>query len=344
MKIQDTKAIIMAGGRGTRLMPLTKKLPKPLMPVLNRPVIFYTIDLLRNYGINNIGITLMHMPQMIINSTNQNFLGRFDYFIEEHPLGTAGSVKSVSNWLDQTAPFIVISGDALTNIDLDGIVKAHLSSNADITMAVKEVKNPALYGVVKTDKDGFISEFLEKPKNGEIDSNLINCGIYIINPQILKKIPKNIAFDFSRDLFPLILKSGKKIFTYKLDGYWCDIGCIEEYFKANMDMLNEINGLNMFNKNREGLLNTAIRRTFLGKNSFIGLKVEIGNNVVIGDNCYINGNISLSDCIIADNTFLDVSCHNVIATPEHYIPIQVSHQIFQKPQEKPQIAVNNGYN
>lgn len=332
----------MAGGRGTRLMPLTKKIPKPLMPILNRPVVFYTIELLRSYGINDIAITLMHMPDMIIDTINQNFSGRFDYFIEKKPLGTAGSIKAVKDWLDDEIPFIVISGDALTNIDLNSIYQAHIDSNADITMAVTEVKNTAIYGVVKTNKEGFIIDFLEKPKIQEIDSNLINCGIYIINPKVLKQIPKNTPFDFARDLFPIILKNRQKIFTHRLKGYWCDIGCIEEYYKANMDMLFEANGLNVFTQNMQGLYSTALRRTFMGKRSFIGLKVDIGNNVIIGDNCYIDGNISLSDCIIADNTFLDASCHEAIATPEHYIPVHAHHQTFQKPQENIQIAANNG--
>ena len=332
----------MAGGRGTRLMPLTKRIPKPLMPVLNRPVVFYSIELLRSYGINDIAVTLMHMPDMIINTINQSFSGRFDYFIEQNPLGTAGSVRAIRDWLDDEAPFIVISGDSLTNININGIYQSHIDSNADITMAVTEVQNPSLYGVVKTDKDGFVINFLEKPKLQEIDSNLINCGIYIINPSVLKSIPKNTPFDFSRDLFPIILKKHQKIFTYRLKDYWCDIGCIEEYFKANMDMLLETNGLNVFTQNIQGLYNTAIRRTFIGKRSFIGMKVDIGNNVIIGDNCYIDGNISLSDCIIADNTFLDVSCHNVIATPEHYIPVHTAHhQIFQKSLENIQTAANN---
>lgn len=343
LKIQKIKAVIMAGGMGTRLMPLTKEVPKPLMPVLGRPVIFYTIDLLRNSGINDIAVTLMHMPDMIIDKINQNFSGRFDYFIEQKPLGTAGSIKAAKDWLDDQTPFIVISGDALTNIDLNSIYKAHSDSNADVTMAVTEVKNPSQYGLVKTDSEGYITDFLEKPKSQQTDSNLINCGIYIISPKVLKNIPKNIPFDFARDLFPILIKNRQKIFTYRLNGYWCDIGCIEEYFKANMDMLYEKNGLDMFTKNIQGLYNTALRRTYMGKRSFIGLKVDIGNNVIIGDNCYIDGNISLSDCIIADNTFLDVSCHSVIATPEHYIPVQTYNHVFQKLQDNIQTATNNGY-
>lgn len=331
----------MAGGRGTRLMPLTQKLPKPLMPVLNRPVIFYTIDLLKSYGINDIAVTLMHMPDMIIDSLNQAFTGTFHYFIEQNPLGTAGSVKAAKDWLDDQAPFIVISGDALTNINIDAIFQAHIDSNADITMAVTEVLDPSLYGVVKTDSQGYVTDFLEKPKSHETDSNLINCGIYIINPQILKNIPENTPFDFAKDLFPIILKKHQKIFTYRLNGYWCDIGCIDEYFKANIDMLSQRSGLSIFTNGLEGLYDFGNRRTYMGKRSYIGLKVDIGNNVIIGNNCYIDGNISLSNCIIADNTILDVSCHGVIATPEHYIPVQTYQQVYQKPQDKSQIAVNN---
>ncbi|HEY8390500.1 MAG TPA: NDP-sugar synthase [Clostridia bacterium] len=333
------KAVIMAGGKGTRLLPLTQNLPKPLMPILNKPVIYYIIKLLLSYNINDIGVTLMHMPQKIIDTVNSLFPLNFHYFIEIQPLGTAGSVKAAKHWLNDN-PFIVISGDALTNLDLAQIYDAHLKSGADITMAVKEVQNPSLYGVVKTDKDGFVADFIEKPKGGQVISNIINCGIYVINPEVLKYIPKNAMFDFAKDLFPIILKKGKKIYTHKIDKYWCDIGCIEEYFRANMDMLNGVNGLDCYTKNVPEIYDIAFRKTYFGKRSFVGLKVDIGNNVIIGDNCHIDGNISLSDCIIFDNTILDVSCHGAIATPEHYIPV-----LFKQPlsSEQEQTAAGKSY-
>lgn len=329
----------MAGGKGTRLMPLTQKLPKPLMPVLTKPVISYIIQLLLNYNINDIAITLMHMPEMIVSEVNKQFSINFNYFIEQKPLGTAGSVRAVKDWLNKN-PFIVISGDALTNLDLSKLYDAHLKSNADITMAVKEVQNPSLYGVVKTDNNGYVTNFIEKPQNDEIISNLINCGIYIINPDILSYIPKGTMFDFAKDLFPIILKKGKKIFTHKIKKYWCDIGCIEEYFKANMDMLNGENDLDFFTKDMQELYDIALRRTYFGRRSFVGLKVDIGDNVIIGNNCHIDGNISLSDCIIFDNTYLDVSCHGVIATPDHYIPV-LYRQSSISPEEQTYTAINN---
>ncbi|HHW89306.1 MAG TPA: NDP-sugar synthase [Clostridiales bacterium] len=342
MNIQDIKAIIMAGGKGTRLMPLTKNIPKPLMPVLAKPVIFYIIELLLRYNIDNIALTLMHMPKKIIDAVNNYFPMRFKYFIERKALGTAGSVKAAQAWLNKN-PFIVISGDALTNLDLAKIYDAHLKSNADITMAVKEVENPSLYGVVKTDKYGYVTEFVEKPQKKEIISNLINCGIYIINPDILTYIPKDIPFDFARDLFPIILAQGKKIFAHRINKYWCDIGCIEEYFKANMDTLKGVKGLDYFTKNSPELYDIALRRTYLGKRSFLGLNVDVGNNVIIGNNCYIDGNISLSDCIIFDNTFLDVSCHGAIATPEHYIPVLYKQPQYSQTQQKAQTALNDTF-
>lgn len=316
----NIKAVIMAGGKGTRLLPLTQNLPKPLMPVLGKPVIYYIIQLLLSYEIKDIAITLMHMPQMIIDKVNSYYPLNFNYFIEDKPLGTAGSVRAAKEWLNDN-PFIVISGDALTNLEIKKLYDAHLQSGADITMAVKEVDNPSLYGVIKTNEDGFVKEFVEKPKNNEIDSNLINCGIYVINPEILRYIPKDTMFDFAKDLFPIILDKGKKIYAHKLEKYWCDIGCIDEYFRANMDMLNGVQGLDVYTKNIEELYDIALRRVYFGKKSFVGLKVDIGSNVIIGNNCHIDGNISLSDCIIFDNTYLDVSCHGAIATPEHYIPV-----------------------
>ncbi|NLC17297.1 MAG: NDP-sugar synthase [Clostridiales bacterium] len=342
MDRQDIKAIIMAGGKGTRLMPLTKNLPKPLMPVLAKPVIFYIIELLLSYNIDKIALTLMHMPKKIIDAVSKHFPMSFNYFIERKALGTAGSVKAAQGWLNEK-PFIVISGDALTNLDLAKIYDAHLKSDADITMAVKEVENPSLYGVVKTDEYGYVAEFVEKPQKKEILSNLINCGIYIINPDVLDFIPKDTAFDFARDLFPIILNQGKRIFTHRIDKYWCDIGSIEEYFKANMDMLNGVNGLDCFTKDSQELYDIPLGRTYLGKRSFLGLNVDVGNNAIIGDNCYIDGNISLSDCIIFDNTFLNVSCHGAIATPEHYIPVLYKQPPYPQAQKKAQPTIQDTF-
>lgn len=161
------------------------------------------------------------MPKKIIDAVSKHFPMSFNYFIERKALGTAGSVKAAQGWLNEK-PFIVISGDALTNLDLAKIYDAHLKSDADITMAVKEVENPRFMAWSKRMNMAMWQSLWKNPKK-EILSNLINCGIYIINPDVLDFIPKDTAFDFARDLFPIILNQGKRIFTHRIDKYWCDI-------------------------------------------------------------------------------------------------------------------------
>ena len=179
------KAVIMAGGEGSRLRPLTCNRPKPMVPIANRPVMEHIIDLLKKYGIKDIAVTLQYMPEIIKDhfGDGSEYGVNLNYFIEDIPLGTAGSVKNAEDFLDET--FIVISGDALTDINLDKALAFHWNRNAVATLVLKRVENPIEYGVVVTDKTGKITRFLEKPSWGEVFNDTVNTGIYVLNPEIL---------------------------------------------------------------------------------------------------------------------------------------------------------------
>ncbi|MDA8235487.1 MAG: sugar phosphate nucleotidyltransferase [Clostridia bacterium] len=231
------KAIIMAGGEGSRLRPLTCDRPKPLTPVLNRPVMEHIINLLKKHGITEIGVTLQYLPQAIQDyfGDGSEFGVSLQYFIEETPLGTAGSVKNAGDFLDQT--FLVISGDALTDFNLTRAVTYHLEKASMATLVLTRVDSPLEYGVVITGVDGAITRFLEKPSWGEVFSDTVNTGIYVLEPEVLEYFSPGQKFDFSQDLFPLLLKDGKPMYGCVLPGYWCDIGNLEQYRQAHYDIL-----------------------------------------------------------------------------------------------------------
>jgi len=231
------KAVVMAGGAGSRLRPLTMGRPKPMVPLVNKPVMAHILDLLKLHNLTRIAATLQYMANDI-----QDYFGdgsTFDveltYFIEGEPLGTAGSVKNAQPFLDE--PFVVISGDAVTDIDLSALINFHREKGALVTIALYRVPNPLEYGVVITDDDGRIIQFLEKPGWAEVISDWVNTGIYVLEPEVLDYIPQGQPFDFSKDLFPMLLKKGAPLFGYKASGYWCDIGNIQEYVRASFDFL-----------------------------------------------------------------------------------------------------------
>lgn len=224
------KAIIMAGGYGSRLKPLTNNMPKPMMPIINKPIISYIVNLLRKYGVKDIGITLGYKPEHIVNffGNGENYGVNLEYFIEDTPSGTAGSVKNCKNFLDDT--FIVISGDAFTNINIADMVNFHYTHNGLVTMAVKYMEDITGFGVVNVGRNGAITEFIEKPESS--DYHLVNTGIYIIERSVLELIPDG-KYDFSRELFPRILD---KMVAYETEEYWSDIGTLSSYYLTNNDV------------------------------------------------------------------------------------------------------------
>lgn len=231
------QAVIMAGGKGTRLRPLTVNIPKPIVPIVDAPMMEHTIKLLKKHGVRDIMVTVSYLGDKI-----EKFFGdgsRYGvsiiYSHEEEPLGTAGGVKLLEEQIDDT--FIVMSGDVLTDIDITRLVRTHEENDAMITIALTRVDNPVAYGIVMTDDSGRIQKFLEKPGWGEVFSDLVNTGTYVIEPEVFSYIPNGKEYDFSKDLFPRLLKDGKRLFGYRMKEYWIDIGNPQKYIQANYDIL-----------------------------------------------------------------------------------------------------------
>jgi mannose-1-phosphate guanylyltransferase / phosphomannomutase len=232
------RAVIMAGGEGSRLRPLTSLQPKPMVPIVNQPVMEHIIGLVRHHGITDVVATLAFMPQVI-----QDYFGdgeewgtSMSYALEETPLGTAGSVKNAESLLSGDS-FIVISGDALTDIDLTEVIEFHKEKGAAVTIALKSMPDPLEFGVVITDAEGRIERFLEKPSWGQVFSDTINTGIYVVEPEVLSHIPEGRPFDFSSELFPLLMEKGYPLYGCVVDGYWCDVGSFESYMQVHRDIL-----------------------------------------------------------------------------------------------------------
>lgn len=231
------KAVVVAGGEGTRIRPLTLQRPKPLVPLVNRPILAHLVRQLRTYGVTELRLTLRHMAALI-----QDFfqLNPYDdihvsYVVEEFPLGTAGNLKTaVQDW---TAPFLVVSGDGLTDLDFRRLYEAHLASGAEVTINLHREEETHDFGVVLTNEHHEVYDFVEKPRPSEQKSDTVNTGIYVINPSVLDLVPDNQEFDFSLDLFPAMLRQGRRIHGHVMDGYWCDVGNTDTYLQASQDIL-----------------------------------------------------------------------------------------------------------
>jgi mannose-1-phosphate guanylyltransferase/phosphomannomutase len=231
------RAVVMAGGEGTRLRPLTSNQPKPMVPIVGKPCVEHIFELLQKHGFDEVIVTLAFLPQAI-----RSYFGDGDalalsieYSVEESPLGTAGSVRLASDKLDDTV--LVISGDALCDIDLGKLVEFHRERGAAVTIGLKSVENPLEFGIVVTDEDGRIERFLEKPSWGQVFSDTINTGIYVLEPEVLKHVPTDQPYDFSKELFPLLLEMGRPLYGMVCDGYWQDIGNLDQFRQANFDAL-----------------------------------------------------------------------------------------------------------
>jgi mannose-1-phosphate guanylyltransferase / phosphomannomutase len=239
------KAVVMAGGEGTRLRPLTSNQPKPMVPIVGKPCMEHIVELLKAHNFEDVIVTLAFMPQAI-----RGYFGDGEshglairYSVEESPAGTAGSVKLAEEALDE--PFLVISGDALCDIDLGALVRFHREKEALVTIGLKSVPNPLEFGIVVTDEDGRIERFLEKPSWGQVFTDTINTGIYVLEPEVLRHVPEDRPYDFSKELFPLLLEMGKPLYGFVADGYWQDIGNLDQYRQANFDALDERVRLNV---------------------------------------------------------------------------------------------------
>lgn len=310
------KAVIMAGGSGTRLRPLTSTLPKPMVPVLNKPMAEHIVNLLKSQGFDDLIFTLHYLPKVISDyfGDGSDFGCKISYSTEEgRPLGTAGCVKAIQDQIDST--FVVISGDSLTDIDLQAAVKYHKEKKAKATIVLKRVENPVDYGVVITDSDSRIVRFVEKPSASEIFSDTINTGIYILEPEVLLYIILGQEQDFAHDLFPLLLLRNEPIYGYVADGYWCDIGNLQVYRQAHLDALEGKVKLQIdLPQIKPGIwvgegtqIDSSVQLqspTLIGSNCRIGRNTIIEPYTVIGDNVIVQEKVLLRRPIVWSNTYI----------------------------------------
>ena len=231
------KAVILIGGEGTRLRPLTCNTPKAMVPILNRPFMEHLLCYLKKHGIGEAILAMSYLPDPIQSCLGDGtqFGVRITYLVEESPLGTAGAVKNAESLLD--GPFVVFNGDILTEIDLTAMVGRHREIRPKASIALTPVDNPTIYGVVETDAQGMVRRFVEKPSQDKVTTNMINAGIYILEPEVLAHIPASTPSMFEHHLFPLLLDMGEPIFGYPSDAYWIDIGSPEKYIKAHHELL-----------------------------------------------------------------------------------------------------------
>jgi mannose-1-phosphate guanylyltransferase/phosphomannomutase len=304
------KAVIMAGGEGTRLRPLTSNLPKPMMPLANRPMMEHIVNLLKDHGFDDIVVTVAFLPQAIRTyfGDGSEFGVRMVYATEETPLGTAGSIRNAMDELDET--FLVISGDVLTDIDLSEIVKFHREHNALATIALKAVENPLEFGIVITREDGSIERFLEKPTWGEVFSDTVNTGIFVLEPEIFDWIAPGVPVDFSAEVFPQLLDAGKPLFGAVTEGYWEDVGTLEAYVKAHQDVLDgkvavDLHGFEI----RDGV--------HVGEACEIHPDAKIQGPALIGDYCHVEAGATIGEYTVLGS--------NVMVRSDAYLQRSVIH-------------------
>ncbi|MBU8905720.1 sugar phosphate nucleotidyltransferase [Desertibacillus haloalkaliphilus] len=315
------KAVIMAGGKGSRLRPLTCNVPKPMVPLIHKPVMEYSIELLKKHGITDIAVTLQYLPEQIREyfGDGSRFGVNLHYFEETTPLGTAGSIKNAESFLDER--FIVISGDALTDFDLSAGIDYHEKKDALVSIFMKQVDSPLEFGVIMTNENGEIIRFLEKPSWSEVFSDTVNTGIYVLEPEIFSYLEEGVQTDFSKDLFPLLMKENKRLFGYQADGYWSDIGNLQQYRQTQYDMLNRKVTVSLPGTEIEpgvwvgehAIIEKGAKveaPVSIGPGSFIRKGAQIGEHSIVGRNNVISSGASLkrsvlwSDIYVGDRTEL----------------------------------------
>src|ERR687886_428390 len=292
------KTVIMAGGKGTRLRPLTSNQPKPMIPIVNVPCMGHIVNLLKRQGFEDILVTLEYMPDAI-----RGYFGdgsewgvKMEYSVEEEPLGTAGSVKFIEDRL--TERFIVVSGDAVTDADLEKAVAFHEERGAEATLILKKVDDPSEFGIVVVEEDGRVSDFLEKPDEDEVFSYTANTGIYVLERSVLQDVPDDQEYDFSEELFPKLLEEGRPMYGYVMEGYWEDIGNIEQYMSAQEDVLDgKVQGIRPPGEElREGVYvgrGTQVNEDQLEGPVVLGDDVRVAPGAHIGPYSVLASNISV---------------------------------------------------
>lgn len=303
--------IIMAGGFGTRLRPLTYGLPKPMVPILNKPIMEYVVKLLAREGINDIVSLLYFEPEQIMNyfGNGENFGIKMRYTIPQADLGTCGAVKFAVNTYGINETVVVISGDVLTDFELAPAIEFHKTKRAAATILLTRVENPLSFGIVITASDGKIERFLEKPSWGQVFSDTINTGIYILEPDVFELVPQGVEFDFSKDLYPLMLKKDMGLYGYICSGYWRDIGSIKDYKEGALDALFGRVKL----EHKANRVETEKAELFFENEPRIPDGVDFEGKVYLGKNVKIYSGAKIKDSVIGDNTIIEEKASCVLS-------------------------------
>ena len=315
------KAVIMAGGQGTRLRPLTSNQPKPMIPIVGIPCMEHIVNLLKSHGLEDIVVTLQFLPDEIRDyfGDGSDWGVNMRYSVEDTPAGTAGSVKMAEEELmalgEPDERIVVISGDALTDADLSHLSDFHERKGSEATMVLKSVENPLDFGLVITEEDGRITRFLEKPAWGQVFSDTVNTGIYLLEPSVLAEIPAEGEYDFSAELFPSLLEEGRPMYGYVTEDYWEDIGTLEQYSAAQRDVLDgKVRGVrppgtrlkdNIYIGQRVQVDEEALDGpVVIGENSRIDEGAYIGPYSVIEANVVVSSGASIERSVVAEGSYI----------------------------------------
>lgn len=339
------KALFLAGGMGTRLRPLTDRIPKPMVPVMGKPLLERTLETLKVHNVDDIILSTCYKRNAIEKyfGDGSNFGLKIHYVSEDFPLGTGGAIKDCEKYFDDT--FFIFNADILSNINFSEMLRYHKRKKADVTIAVIRVDNPSAYGVIEYDENDYASSFREKPAPREVASHFINAGVYIFEPEVIRSIPSGRVVSVEREIFPKLIKNGLKIAVYKGCNYWLDIGTPEKYIQAHRDgfegklRLPETNFQEhaVYSRLNAEISGTATLRgpVYLGQNvriedgAVVGPYVVVGDNGVVGkkseiansilwDNVVVEDGVKMTGCVVTDDSIIKSASRytHVIYTPE----------------------------
>jgi mannose-1-phosphate guanylyltransferase len=285
------QAFILAGGKGTRLRPLTMHTPKPIVPIANRPFLLYQLELLKRADVRDVILSLSYQPQKIEDRLGDgtDYNVRISYTVETSPLGTAGAYRNAAGLINKTT--VVLNGDVLTDIDLNEVIQFHREREALATIVLTPVPNPTAYGLVEADSEGRVLRFLEKPKPEEVTCDTINAGIYILEPRVLDYIPEGEPFMFEYGVFPQLLERGEPFYAYTWRGYWRDIGTSASYRQANMDVIaGDVMLLDIIPEKRGEKFDES---------------VEIDSASIVDPTCTVKAGVQVINSVISRNCFIE---------------------------------------
>jgi mannose-1-phosphate guanylyltransferase / phosphomannomutase len=329
------KGVILAGGKGSRMSPLTLLTPKPLVPIMNIPVIDLCISWLKSQGVTEIAITIHHLATKIQKhcGDGRKYGVKLVYFYEKDPMGTAGGLQALKEFIDGT--FIVVSSDVVNQFNLQESLTFHFESRSECTVITTPLAFPEQYGIVIKDKRGKIRYFQEKPPKHLIFSDQINTGIYIIEPSILKYIPSDQPFDFSHDLFPLLLQQNVALYSFTIEGYWIDIGQMHTYHQVHRDNLSPLSDWiekRPYKEIKKGvwvgpncMIDPLCRiegPVLIGEGCQLGANTNIGANTVIGNNCLIESGCNIEDSILWDGVQVRKGTHILSCVISSFVLIE----------------------